>query len=151
MPRAKVPRTAIEYVELVDKRGIADVQRIFGCSRRAADQVVLQARRMVAQGYRYEVLDPPSGAAAVAVQDRAPRIGHAFTDAEVQEMAAGIDPPELKGLTAEERHARFGAEQDRLRRERNAANGHPELDPRVAQHWRSLTPAEQARLRKAPA
>src|SRR5215208_7708512 len=32
---AKAPRTAIEFVELVDKRGIADVQRVFGYSRRA--------------------------------------------------------------------------------------------------------------------
>jgi hypothetical protein len=30
MSEPRVPRTAIEFVELVDKRGIADVQRVFG-------------------------------------------------------------------------------------------------------------------------
>jgi hypothetical protein len=48
MPRARAPRTAIEFVELVDKRGIADAQRVFGCSRRAAEDVILLARRAVA-------------------------------------------------------------------------------------------------------
>jgi hypothetical protein len=50
VPRARVPRTAIEYLDVVDKRGVANLCRIFGCSRRAADQLIAQARRCVAQG-----------------------------------------------------------------------------------------------------
>jgi hypothetical protein len=44
MPRARVPRTAVEYLDVVDKRGIADLQRIFQCSRKDAEDVVLLAR-----------------------------------------------------------------------------------------------------------
>ena len=105
MPRARVPRTAIEYLDVVDKRGLADIQRVFGCSRRAAEDLVLQARRCVAQGRRYEVLEPPSSAAAVAAYRRPGRIGNVISDAQVRELAAGIDPPELKHLTADERYA----------------------------------------------
>jgi hypothetical protein len=137
-------------VELADKRGVADVQRVFGCSKRAAEDVVLQARRAVAMGDRYAVLEPPSGAAAVASYKRPGRIGRAFTDAEVRELAAGIDPPALRGKTAEERYAIQQAEQDRLRRERNAANGYAELDPRVVVHLASLRPEERERLRRTP-
>jgi hypothetical protein len=151
MPRAKVPRIAIEYVELVDKRGVADLCRVFGCSRRAAEDLVLQARRAVAQGRRYEVLEPPTGAAAVANYRRPPMPGRAISDAEVRELAAGIDPPEVKHLTADERYALQRERQDQERRERNAAKGYPEVDPQWQQHWNSLTPEERERLRRAPA
>lgn len=151
MPRVKVPRTAVEFVELVDKRGIADVQRVFGCSRRAAEDVILLARRAVAQGRRYEVLEPPSGAAAVADYRRPPMPGRAISDAEVRELAAGIDPPEVKHLTADERYALQRERQDQERRERDAANGYPEVDPQWQRHWNSLTPQERERLRRTPA
>ena len=151
MPRARVPRTAVEFVDLVDKLGIADVQRVFGCSKRAAEDVILLARRAVAQGRRYEVLEPPSGAAAVANYRRPPMPGRAFTDAEVAELAAGIDPPELRGLTADEKYARQRERLEQDRRARNQANGHAEVDPRVLAHLASLPPAERERLRRTPA
>jgi hypothetical protein len=146
MPRARVPRTAIEYVELLDKRGVADLQRIFGCSRRAAEDLALQARRAVAQSRRYEVLEPPTGAAAVAVQTRPPMPGRAITDAEVRELAELVDPSALRNLPPEERHAAQREEQERLRCQRNAANNVPAVDPNVVRHVRSLPPDEQRKL-----
>jgi hypothetical protein len=149
MPRARVPRTAIEYIELLDKRGVADLQRVFGCSRRAAEELALQARRAVAQGRRYEVLEPPAGTAATREYRRPPMPGHAMTDAEVAVLAELVDPSALRGLPPEERYAAQREEQDRLRRERNKANGHPEVDPRVVAHLASLTPTERQGLRRA--
>jgi len=96
------------------------------------------ARRAVAQGRRSEVLDPPSSAAALANHTRMGADRPAFTTAEVAELAAGIDPPDLKHLTADARYAHQRAEQDRLRLERNAADGHPEPDPCVLATSRPL-------------
>jgi hypothetical protein len=43
-PRVRVPRTAVQFVDLVDKRGLADLQRVFGCSKRAAKDLGLSRR-----------------------------------------------------------------------------------------------------------
>jgi hypothetical protein len=144
----------VEYLDVVDKRGIADLQRIFQCSRKDAEDVVLLARRAVASGDRYQVMTPPKGSLATSRKVHpGHRIGHAFDDAEVRELAAGIDPPGLRGKTADERYALQVEAQDRLRRERNIRNGYHDEDPAWLERqrawlvaWHTLNEGQHERL-----
>jgi hypothetical protein len=131
---------AAKIAELANEDGISAVARELGCTIKQASDIAALARRAVRAGRNLNPIDLPYGtvAAAKAVHP-AGRIGHAFTDAEVADMADAIVPRALVGLSAEEHYEYQRAEQDRLRRERNAANGHPELDPRLREHIRSTS------------
>ena len=84
--------------------------------------ILLLARRAVAQGRQYEVLDPPSSAASLANFIRSGRIDPPLLRRPKSPSWPSASTPELKHLTADARHAHQRAEQDRLRSERNAAD-----------------------------
>jgi hypothetical protein len=104
--------------------GIAAVAAQLDCGRQQAETIIERARARVRDG---------------AKAARPPKIGRAFTDAEVRAMADKIIPPALVGMTADEYHAYQEAEKERLRRERNRENGHPEIGPLV----RDFEPASE--------
>jgi hypothetical protein len=142
---------AAQIIELVEEDGINGVVRELGITRRQAEQVAALARRAFNEGRNLSPDEIPTGTVArsMAVHPSSMRIGHAFTDAEVREIADKIIPPALVGMTAEEYREHQRTEQERLRRERNRENGHPELDPRVAEHVRSLPLEERRRLQQS--
>jgi hypothetical protein len=139
---------AATIAELANSDGVSAVARELGCTRRQAEQVAALARRALNEGRELPLDAIPHGTVARAKAMHPARIGHAFTDAEVKAMVDEIIPPALVGMTAEQHYEYQRAEQERLRRERNRDNGHPEHDPRVAEHVRSLPVEERARLER---
>jgi hypothetical protein len=110
-------------VRLADEDGLEAVAEQFGCTRQQAENVIERARA------RVKAMHP--GRIGRNGEKALPRIGHAFSDPEVREMAEKVAPAALVGLSADEYRAYQQAEKERLRRERNAANGYPERGPAV--------------------
>jgi hypothetical protein len=112
---------AATIVEIWNDDGIAGVARELGCTARQAQEVAARAGRAVREGRDLKPNEIPTNAVAAAKSRRPPKIGRAFTDAEVREMAEKVAPAALVGLTAEEYRDYQARQQEEERRARNDA------------------------------